>query len=263
MKFLEIVRFEFGYQLRHRTTWLFFAVLAVIAFLFVRGNFLADALYADFFINSPFVIASVTVFCSLFRFLVAGAVSGEAGARDMSTGMHPLIYTAPISKAEYLGGRFLAAFVLNAVILLAVPVGVMLAVYGPGVDAEAIGPFRPAAYLTAYGYLALPNAFVGTAIQFAWATLGRRAIGGYIGSVLLFFLSYGGILILGIFLGQQELAMLLDVFAHVFITSDLILNWTPIEKSTRLIELEGPLLRSRVFWFGMAVATLAFTYFRF
>ncbi len=52
-------------------------------------------------------------------------------------------------RADYLGGRFLAAFVLNALILLAVPAGILLAVHSPGVEAEILGPFRPAAYLTA------------------------------------------------------------------------------------------------------------------
>jgi ABC-2 type transport system permease protein len=263
MKLLGIFRFELAYQARRLTTWLYFAALVVVAFLFVRGSFLADALYADFFLNSPFVIASTTVFCGLFWFLVAAPVAGELAARDVATGMHPLTYTAPLGKAEYLGGRFLAALTLNALILLAVPVGIMLAVYASGVDAGVVGPFRPAAYLTAYGYLALPNAFVGTAIQFAWAALGRRAIASYLGSVILFFVAYGGMIIMGIFVGRQDLAALLDVFGHVFITSDLVLNWTPIEKSTRLIALEGPLLRSRLVWFGIAVAALAFTWARF
>ncbi len=177
--------------------------------------------------------------------------------------MHPLTYTAPVSKAEYLGGRFLAAFVLNALILLAVPAGVLLAVYAPGVEAEVVGPFRPAAYLTAYGFIALPNAFVGTAIQFSWAALGRRPIVSYVGSVLIFFVAYGGMIIVGLFVGRQDLAMLLDVFGHVFITSGLALGWTPIEKSTRLIELEGSLLRSRLLWVGIALVTLAFTHHRF
>ncbi|HEX7176061.1 MAG TPA: hypothetical protein VF240_12440 [Pyrinomonadaceae bacterium] len=263
MKFREIFRFEFAYQVRRLQTWLYFAALVVVAFLFVRGNHLADALYADFYLNSPFVIASVTVFAGLFWFVVAAGVAGETAARDVETGMHPLTYTAPVSKAEYLGGRFLAGFVLNALILLAVPVGVMLAVYSPGVEAEVVGPFRPAAYLTAYGFIALPNAFVGSAIQFAWAALSRRAIASYVGSVLLFFVAYGGMFFAAIFLERQDLAALLDVFGHVFITSDLILGWTPIEKSTRLIELEGPLLWSRLVWFGIALGTLAFTYLRF
>jgi ABC-2 type transport system permease protein len=176
MKLLGIFRFELAYQLRRLSTWLPFLALAVVAFLFVRKGVVGDALYADFFINSPFIIAVVTVFCSLFWLLVAAGVAGEVAARDVETGMHPLTYTAPVSKAEYLGGRFLAVFALNALILLAVPLGVMLAVYAPGVDAGIIGPFRPAAYLTAYTLLALPNVLLGTAVQFAWATLGRRAV---------------------------------------------------------------------------------------
>ena len=124
---------------------------------------------------------------------MAAGVAGEIAARDVETGMHPLTYTAPVSKAEYLGGRFLAVFAINALILLAVPLGVMLAVYASGVDPEIVGPFRPAAYLTAYAFLALPNALLGTAVQFAWATLGRRAIGSYVGSVMLFGVVYSGI----------------------------------------------------------------------
>ncbi len=263
MKFREIFRFEAAYQARRLTTWLFFVALIVIAFLFVRGNFLADALYADFYLNSPFVIATVTVFCSLFWLLVAAAVTGELATRDVATGMHPLTYTAPVSKVAYLGGRFLAAFVLNAVILLAVPVGVMLSVYTPGVDAAVIGPFRPVAYLTAFGIIALPNAFIGTAIQFAWATLGRRAIASYLGSVLLLFVAYGGVFAVIYFLQRQDLAVLLDFFGQLYITSDLILGWTPMEKSTRLISLEGPLLWSRLLWVGVALATTAFTYVYF
>ena len=118
MKLGGIARFELAYQLRRPQSWLFMAAPAAAAFLFTRDGALADALYADFFLNSPFVIASATVFGSLFWFLVAAAVAGEAAARDVEEGMHPLTYTAPVSKAEYLGGRFLAAFVLHALILL-------------------------------------------------------------------------------------------------------------------------------------------------
>jgi len=263
MKFREIVRFEFAYQLRRLTTWLFFTALAVVSFLFIRGNYADDALYAEFYLNSPFIIAGITVFTSLFWFVIAATVAGETAARDVENGVHPLTYTSPVLKAQYLGARFLAALALNAMILLAVPLGILLAVYGPGVDPEVIGPFRPAAFLTAYGFIALPNAFVGTAIQFAWAALSRRAIASYLGSVVLFFVAYGGMIFLGFFVGRQDLAALLDVFGHVYITSDLILGWTPIEKNTRLIELSGTLLYSRLLWFGIALGTLAFTYSRF
>jgi len=262
MRLREIFRFELAYQVRRLSTWLPFLALAVVAFLFVRGNFLGDALYADFYLNSPYVIAVVTVFCSLFWLLVAAGVAGEVAARDVETGMHPLTYTAPVSKAEHLGGRFLAAFVLNALILLAVPVGIVLAVYAPGVDAQVIGPFRPAAYLTAYGFLALPNAFIGTAVQFSVAVLGRRALASYLGSVLLFGVVYAAIFTVMFFLERQDLAALLDALAHLTIF-DITLGWTPVEKSTRLIELSGTLAWRRLLWIGIASAVLAFTHVRF
>ncbi|HYW12373.1 MAG TPA: hypothetical protein VE871_10450 [Longimicrobium sp.] len=262
MKLLGIFRFEFAYQVRRLSTWLPFAALAVVAFLFIRENVVTDALYADFYLNSPYIIAVATVFCGLFWLLVAAGVAGEIAARDVETGMHPLTYTAPVRKAEYLGGRFLAVLAINALILLAVPLGVVLAVYASGVDAQIIGPFRPAAYLTAFAFLALPNAFLGAAVQFAWATLGRRSVASYVGSVMLFGVVYGGIFAVMYFLENQALAVLLDAFAHLTIV-DMTLGWTPIEKSTRLIGLEGALLRSRLLWFGIAVAALAFTWARF
>ena len=117
MKFLEVFRFEFTYQAKRLSTWLFFPVLALFAAAQLRGNFLADALYDDFFVNSPFVIAVITVFGSLIWLLTAAVISGQAASRDVQTRMHSLTYSSSVSKSEYLGGKFLAAWVLNCIII--------------------------------------------------------------------------------------------------------------------------------------------------
>lgn len=263
MKLGRIFTFELAYQARRVSTWLVFAVLATVSYLFVRGSFLADALYADFYLNSPFIIASATVFLSVLWLVLGAATAGEIAARDVETGMHPITYTAPVRRAEYLGGRFLAAFALNALVSLAVPLGVLLAVYLPGVDPAIVGPFRPLAYLTAFAFLALPNVFIGTSIQFAWAALGRRALASYLGSVLLLFVAYGGFFAVMYYLERKDVAALMDVFGHLYITSDVVLGWSPAEKSTRLIALKGSLLQGRLVWMGVGVAALAFTFARF
>jgi ABC-2 type transport system permease protein len=262
MKFREIFRFELAYQVRRAWPWLIFAALLVFDFLMTRDNTLAEALYEDFFLNSPFAVAKTTVVGSLIWLLVAAAVAGEAAARDVATGMHPLTYTVPISKAEYLGGRFLAALVLNALLLLAVQAGILLAVYSPGVDAAVIGPFRPAAYLTAYAYIALPNAFVGTALQFSLAARSGRTMASYLGSVLLVFMGFFVASFLGFFF-RRALGTLLDPIGIHFIVDDLSHVWTTIEKSWRLIELEGTVLTNRLLWLGVALGALAVTYSRF
>jgi hypothetical protein len=177
--------------------------------------------------------------------------------------MHPLTYTAPVSKAEYLGGRFIAALVVNAVMLLAVSAGMLLAVYSPGLEGEVVGPFRPAAYLTAYLFIALPNAFVVTAIQFSLATLTRRPMTGYLASVFLFLVSW---IVAGIVyapLARPDLGRLVDAIGAINIVTDLSIGWTPVEKRARLIGLDGPLLWNRLLWLGIGLGALAFTYRRF
>ena len=262
MKLGGIFRFELGYQVRRVHTWAFIALPAVAAFLFTRDAALADAIRDDFFINSPFAIAGATVVGCLLWLLVAPSIAGDAAARDIETRMDPLAYTVPVSRTEYLGGRFLAAFALNALILLGTTLGSLLAVYVPGVSGAAIGPFRPAAYITAYGFLALPNAFVATAIQFSLATLNRRARASYLGSILLFFLAYVVSTVFFWIIGRADLARLIDPIG-VIITTEVLPNWTPLEKRTRLLELDGPLLWNRVLWIGIALGALAFTRHRF
>ena len=104
MKLLGIFRFELAYQVRRAWPWLIFAALVVFAFLMTRDGSLAEALRDDFFLNSPFAVAKTTVTGSLIWLLVAAVVAGEAAARDVQTGMHPLTYTAPSARPTTSGG---------------------------------------------------------------------------------------------------------------------------------------------------------------
>jgi ABC-2 type transport system permease protein len=259
MKLQRIFALEFGYQLRRTTTWLYFGVIGLIAFLIVIANYLSDAQEGYFLLNAPIVIATVAVLCCVFWLLIGASVAGEAAARDVQTRMHLLTYTVPASKAAYLGGRFLAALAINVLVLLAVPAGLLLAMHGAGVEDELLGPFRVAAYLTAFGFIVLPNAFFATAIQFSVAALSRRAMGSYLAGAALFAAAY----ILGQGLRKAgEWGNLVDPMGFTPIMSHLSI-WSPLERNARLQLLEGPFLTSRLLWLGISLGMLAFTYFRF
>jgi ABC-2 type transport system permease protein len=262
MKLLGILRFELAYQIRRPWTWLSMAVLAVFAFFGTRVAIVPVTLPQDFILNSPFIITAVTVFSCQIWLLLTPVIAGEAAARDVHTGLHPLVYTTPISKIEYLGGRFLAAFVLNAMILLGVQMGSLLAAYAPGASPDIIGPFRPAAYLAAYGFIALPNALIASTVQFSAALLTGRPIASYVGSMGLFFLSYPVTLFLYLS-GMQTRALLADPIGVMAIMNEMMSNWTIVEKNVRMFTLEGPMLWNRLMWVGIALLTLAFIYLRF
>ena len=265
MKFLEIFRFEFAYQIGRASPWLYAVVIIGAAFLMLIGNYLPDAQEGYLLLNAPYIIASTTVFCSLVWLLMAAAIAGEAAARDSETKMDSLIYTSSVKKLEYLGGRFTAAFLLNALILLTIPAGIWLSIYGNAVEAEFLGPSRPAAYFTSYAYIALPNAFFVTAIQFSLAALNRKAILAYMGSLIVFIMTYLVATVIFGPLNQQALGSLIDPVGVITILDNTTNRWSPLELDTRLVTLEGPLLANRLFWFFITLVTLFYTYktFRF
>ena len=257
MKFREIFRFEFVYQTRRARTWIYFAVLFVAVFMLKR-----TAGGGDVHVNSPYSIAEETILANLVWAFMAPAVAGSAAARDAQTRMEPLIHAAPIGKAEYLGGRFLAAFILNALILLAVPLAMLAAMLPPGMEPQQFGPFRPAAYLSAYGILALPTAFTFTALQFSLAVLKRRSILSYLATVLFFVTAVAGAVATNV-LQMPALGKLLDPtcrFNVLILMSDTL---TPREMNTVLIGMESSILANRLFWLCLASAVLVFTYSRF
>lgn len=259
-KFREVFRFELIYQLQRPWTWLFFLVLIVLNFLMTRDATLSEALFQEFFVNSPFAIAKTTVFGNLIWLVMAGIVAGDAAARDVYTRMHALTYTASVTKGQYLGGKFFAALVLNALLLLAVQAGILLAIYLPGVDDVLLSPFRFAAYLNAYVFIALPTAFVATAIQFAFAARSGRPMASYAGSMLLIFM---GFFVASVLLFKRGLGTLLDPIGIRFIVEDTSHLWTTVEKNYRLIRFEGIVAENRLLWIGVGVVFLLITYFRF
>ena len=260
MKLWAIVRFELGCQSRHVSTW-FYAVVLLLITLQVSAEVSTDyARTSGTFSNDPYFVAMMSLLGSLMGLLIAAAIAGDAAARDAQTRMDPLVYTAPVAKSTYLAGRFLAALALYSVILLVVPFALVLVFLLT--DGELAGPFRPAAYVSAYMFLLLPNAFVTSSVLFAIAVLTRRAIVSYVGALLLFSVTLFSYTFVALTLQQWEFAKLLDPLGAVAI-GEIGRLWTPAEKGTRLIGLQGSLLANRVLWIGVALVVLATTYFRF
>lgn len=251
----EIFDFEVRYQLRRPWPWLFFGVLVVFCGMMTRDDALSAMMYEEFLINSPFAVAKTTVFGSVIWLLLAAPIAGEAGARDVASRMYPLLYTTPLCRVDYLGGRFLAALVLNLLVLLSVNVGVLLAVYIPGsVESKLVGPFQAATFVTGFAYITLPTAFVATAVQFAFAIRTGKAMASYAASMLLIFV---GFFLAAALLFDAKWGGLLDPVGIRFVVEDMARLWTPIERNTRFITLDGVVLQNRLLWIGIGIATLA------
>ena len=124
--------------------------------------------------NAPHHVARGTVlFGGLFGLLVSAALFGHAAIRDVAAGMDPLRYTTRIRKAEYLGGRFLAALAMNAIVILAIPLGFWVCTVTL-VEPDAVGPNRLAAYVQPLVLFLWPNIVPVGALMFTIGALVRQ-----------------------------------------------------------------------------------------
>jgi aminopeptidase N len=261
--FAKIAAFELRYQLKAPVFW----VSAIIVFLLTFGSVTTDVIQigatANVHVNSPAALLQVCLIFSLFFMFFSTALVANVVVRDDETGFGPIIRATPITKFDYLYGRFVGALVAVALAFLAVPLAVLVGSAMPWLDPEKVGPFRAGDYLYAYVVVACPSLFFISAVFFALAAATRSMMASYVG-VVAFLVLYIVANALGAKPEFQTLRAYLEPFG-IGAFGSATRYWTANERNTLLPPLLGPLLWNRLLWTGIGVALLASAYglFRF
>jgi hypothetical protein len=122
---------------------------------------------------------------SVLYMFVSAAFVANAVVRDDETGFGPILRATPISKTQYLFGRYAGAALVAALGFLAVPAALWLGTLMPWVDPEMFEPNRLSAYLLPFLCFALPDLFLSSALLFALATMTRSMVATYVGVIAL------------------------------------------------------------------------------
>jgi len=259
VKLREVYRYELAYRLRSPSTWLYAGFLLLAA----MWTYLATA-EGDIHVNAPVRIAGGSVIAGMLGLLVSAAIFGDAAVRDYAAEMEALLFTSSVRTGEYLGGRFLAALTVNALLLIAIPLGQLAAtLLATSMQTTTVGPFRLLAYLQPWPLFILPNLILAGAILYAIGLLSRHVVPVYLGAIALF-ITY----IVGANAAEQvtnpALTLLTDpIGLHAL--QAMTRYWTPSEQDTRLIGFSAELLVNRAVWltFAAAVFLLLYRSFRF
>ena len=260
----NIAAFEFRYQIRSplfiaAAALLFLAALADMALFKLVTPGGGNVLF-----NSPHAIIVTHLGVSLLFLFLGAAFVSNVIVRDDQTGFGPLVRSTRITKFDYLFGRFVGAFAVGALLLMAVTLGAWLGTLMPFANQEMLGPNRLTGFAYGYGLFALPNALIISAILFALATATRSTAGTFIGVV--------GLLVLylvsqGMMQGQPQLLdfrVLADPFGmSAYMAASRYL--TAAELNAGAVPVTDLLVQSRLLWVGISLALLALTYhlFRF
>jgi ABC-2 type transport system permease protein len=265
---LTIASFELHQRLRRISTYVYFLVFFSLSALFVlmAGGAIPGA-SVDFgtagkvMLNSPYALNNILVYVSLFGIVITAALAGQATFQDIDNNCAVFFYTSPITKFQYLAGRYVGAVAIQVLIFSSIGLGAWLAVHLPWIDATRLGPDRLVAYLWPYLILIWPNLIFFTAIFFALSALLKRMLPVYAASVLMLI----GFLVaaqLSSNLNINVQAALADPFGATAIDR-LTQYWTPFQRNTQLVPLGGILLANRALWTGLGALILGFTYMKF
>ncbi|MES2521783.1 MAG: M1 family aminopeptidase [Gemmatimonadota bacterium] len=256
MRLREVFQFEIGYTLRRPATWLYAAILFALSYALVANFDGGGAVH----VNAPEELAWVSVMLGMFGLLITAALFADAALRDVDAGMDPLLFTSPLAKAEYLGGRFLAALTVNAAVLAMIPLALVVSTL-VNRDAEHYGPFKLAAYSGPFLLFLLPNLFLVGSLLFAVAIRTRKTIPVYL-TTIAFIIVNMMILANGGGIANPLLAALRDPLG-ISALMEVSRYWTTSERNTQLIGFPATLVLNRALWFGIATSILVLLYNRF
>lgn len=263
-----ILIFEFKDRLRRLSTYIYLLILFVLSyFIAIVSGGAIPSLQAGLstegkvLANSPFAIFIYIANLSVWGLIVTAAMAGQATYQDTDNNCTEFLYSAPISKMDYLAGRFLGCLAAQFVVFAGLGMGAVFGTHMAFLDPTRVGPERLASYLLPYVTIVLPNLLIFTSIFFCLAALGKKMLPVYTGSVLLL-IAY---LFAGLFFRdptRSSLFTLADPFGLQSAQS-LTRYWTPFERNTHLITLSGILLWNRLLWLSVAAALCVFTYYKF
>ena len=262
--FGTIYRFEVRYHLTRPVTYLYFAIFFLLSFLLTTTDAVTiSGASGQVMRNAPWAIAqAMLILVAVGQVIVTGLV-GSTVLRDYQYRTHELLFTTPITRFAYLGGRFFGSFTIMILVHIGIPLGLLMGPLMPWVDKTKMLPVNLAAYAVPFVVLVVPSILVLSAIFFAVGALTRSLFAIYTqGMVLLVAWSIAGRLTQD--LDNKVLAAMLDPLG-IQSFSLLTRYWTVTEKNTLLVPLTGHMLANRVVWSVVALGLVALTYtlFRF
>ena len=256
--FFEICRFELRQQLKAPLFWIVAAVFGAIAFALASTDaVIVGGASGNVLRNAPMVIVRLlSVLTVLSIFLVTVFVAGAA-LRDFDQRTSELLFTTPMSRGAYLGGRFVAGYLAALAIMLTCALGVAIGGMMPWIDAARLGPASWHGYAWAFGVMVVPDMLFMAALLFLIASTTRSLLATYIGLIVYVVLNF----IVGLLtrdVNNHFVAAMLDPFGGR--TVALVTRyWSADQSNHELPSLSGVLLFNRLLWSAVSVVMLGAT----
>jgi ABC-2 type transport system permease protein len=268
--FWEFFLFEIKFRLKSVSTYVYFSVWLLFSFLCIASENFGPIGNGNgkILLNGPYANSYNDIGAVFFGTIIIAAIFGTSVLRDFQRDMVQIIFTKPISKFAYLGGRWAGSFVLTILIFSGLLIGEFLGTFAPWADHARIGPNRLSWYLWPFFSIVITQIFFMGSIFFTVAALSRRIFIVYLQGAVFFMAYLTGI---AVFQATRSLERFWSgIFDPIgFLYNDSVARyWTVIEKNTQLYLLSpqfgsGVFFWNRLLWVSVGLVALAILWVAF
>jgi ABC-type transport system involved in multi-copper enzyme maturation permease subunit len=261
--FWEFFTFELKFRLKSVSTYVYFALWFAFEFLSVASESFGPigSSNGKVMLNGPYANTYNYIGASFFGVIVIAAIFGTSILRDFQRDTIQILFTKPISKFAYLGGRWAGSFVATVFAFSGMVFGGFVGTFAPWADHARIAPNHLLWYVQPFFSVVVVQIFFMGSLFFAVAALSRKIFIVYLQGATIFMLYIIGV---NTFLATASLehfwSGILDPVG--FLYNDAITRyWTVVEKNTLLYSWSphaaaGVFLYNRLLWSSMGLLAL-------
>jgi ABC-2 type transport system permease protein len=259
-KFWEFFTFELKFRAKSPSTYVYFGIWFLFSFLCIALRDFLSVGNDKVYLNSPLATIFVYTICSFIGMIVMAAIFGGAALRDFQRDTYQILFTKPIGKFAYLGGRWAGSFVTTVLIFSGLMFGEAAGTLAPWADHTRIASGHFGWYLHAFVAIPLVQIFFLGSLFFAVAALTRKQFVVYLQGVVLF-ICYQ--IANNVFSATGSLEHFWSViFDPVGLRMFQVITryWTPVEQNSLQLSWSGVFLYNRLVWSGVGLLSLVAVY---
>jgi ABC-2 type transport system permease protein len=261
--FWEFFSFELRFRCKSISTYVYFLLWFAFNFFCVASESFGPIANSNgkVLLNGPYATSVYSTGICLFGIIVVAAIFGTSILRDFQRDTYQMLFTKPISKFAYLGGRWAGSLVTTIFAFSGSILGEFSGTLAPWADHSRIAPSHLWWYLQPFLSITVVQIFFLGSLFFAVAALSRKIFVVYIQGVALFMIYVIG---LTVFSATRSLEHFWSgIFDPVgfLLLDDVTRYWTVVEKNTLLLSWSplaagGVFLYNRLLWMAVGLVSL-------
>src|SRR5436305_10111752 len=147
--FWEFFSFEIRLRAKSISTYVYFLAWFAFSFLSIASESFGPVGNSNgkVLLNGPYANSLNDLGSCLFGVIIIAAIFGTSILRDFQRDTYQILFTKPVSKFAYLGGRWAGSFVTTVFAFSGMMFGTFFGTFAPWADHSRIGPNHIWAYL--------------------------------------------------------------------------------------------------------------------